>query len=199
MAADSARLWHVPFTIPLVPSASKTRTRTRPSESAIAHVCVYCIEQKGRDTVTEQRTLVLDDVAPLVGDALGGLLSGLGGEDEQAVVVADHVAEQRPVAAALGHAPGGEHVAREARRVEHPGEPHGRLHVVLHEDGHHLGGVPRQEALHLAEHVHRRLKRGEVLADAAVGVAEPDVVAEVVHVQHQTPHAVLHDRSDNLS
>lgn len=115
------------------------------------------IEQKDRDTVTECRTLVLDDVAPLVGDALGGLLSGLGGEDEQAVVVADHVAEQRPVAAALGHAPGGEHVAREARRVEHPGEPHGRLHVVLHEDGHHLGGVPRQEALHLTEHVHRRL------------------------------------------
>lgn len=32
---------------------------------------------------------------------------------------------------------------------------------------------------------------GEVLADAGVGVAEPDVVAEVVHVQHQAPHAVL--------
>jgi hypothetical protein len=32
---------------------------------------------------------------------------------------------------------------------------------------------------------------GEVLAGAAVGVAEPYVVAEVVHVQHQPPHAVL--------
>jgi hypothetical protein len=38
----------------------------------------------------------------------------------------------------------------------------------------------------------RAYKGGEVLADAAVGVAEPDVVAEVVHVQHQPPHAVLH-------
>ena len=103
------------------------------------------------------RTLVLDDVAPLVGDALGGLLGGLGGEDEEAVAVADHVAEQRPVAAALGHAPDGEHVAGEPRGVEHPGEAHGRLHVVLHEDGHHLGAVPGQEALHLPEHVHRRL------------------------------------------
>ena len=147
------------------------------------------------------------------------------------MVVADHVAEPRPVAAGLGHAPGREHVAAEARRVEHAGEALGRLHVVLHEDGHHLGGVPRQEPLHLPEHVHRRLlsqggknsrsvsqtelcvcvetntvsgrrlggggrayKGGEVLADAAVGVAEPDVVAEVVHVQHQPPHAVLHHR-----
>jgi hypothetical protein len=39
----------------------------------------------------------------------------------------------------------------------------------------------------------RAYECGEVLADAAVGVAEPDVVAEVVHVQHQAPHAVLHD------
>lgn len=78
------------------------------------------------------------------------------------MVVADHVAEPRPVAAALGHAPGREHVAGEARRVEHPGEPLGRLHVVLHEDGHHLGWVPRQEALHLPEHVHRRLLPGEL-------------------------------------
>lgn len=101
-------------------------------------------------------TLVFDDVVPLVGDALCGLLGGLGGEEEEAVVVADHVAEPRPVAAALGHPPRREHVLCQAGGVEDAGEPHGRLHVVLHEHRHHLRRVPCQEPLDLAQHLHRR-------------------------------------------
>jgi hypothetical protein len=39
--------------------------------------------------------------------------------------------------------------------------------------------------------MNRTYKSSEVVALALQGVAEPDIIIEVIHIQHQSPHSIL--------
>jgi hypothetical protein len=46
--------------------------------------------------------------------------------------------------------------------------------------------------------MNRTYKSSEVVALALQGVAEPDIIIEVIHIQHQSPHSIPQLVSDSV-
>ena len=115
MAGDSARLGHLPATIPSFPSA-------RAKQICLIKLSWKKIETSPANVIRHhipKPTLVFHHIVPLVCDPLTCFLGFLWCEDYQTLVLADHVLEQRPVATALWHFCHWEPILHKARSIEH--------------------------------------------------------------------------------
>lgn len=104
-------------------------------------------------------TLVLYHVSPLVRDALGGFLGFFGGEYHQALVLGDHLADQRPVVSVLGHARDREPVLEQPRSIENLCKTHGGRDIIFDEDCYDFRRVRFEKVSDFAEHIDGRLLR----------------------------------------